>query len=111
MVIDGIADALSATSTCEVEGVGADVVELAQRLDELIVLSVLERKSESLTFVADDEAVETKELKFGIRSLGLRGSELGHSGIFVVEDFTGSKVLDAGVVGDVGDEKGVDLSG
>lgn len=109
MVVNGVSNALSTFSSKKGEFSKAEIVEVGCSVDNSAEVVHGNRYSEGGSVVANNEAADTTEH-------GAHGGIGGHlvlvnlsSSVLVIDYIFSIDVLDAGVVGDVGDEKRVNL--
>ena len=111
IVVDGVSDALAAFAPDERELSIAEVVEVGGSVDNGSEVVGGDGEAENTSVVADDEAADTAEHQVHAFVHGHFILVSLHSHILIIHDIVGVKVLDAGVVGDVGNEERVNLGG
>ena len=109
-MVNVVADTLSTFASEEYKFSVAEVVEVGGSVDNSAQVVYGDGKSEDSSVVADDETADTTEHKVhaGVKGhLVLVGL---YTNVLIIDDILGVEVLDTGIIGNIGDEEGVDLS-
>ena len=112
IVEDVISLTMSTRPTEDMEFTPSQIVEIPHRPSNNPIILMVQIKSKSGTIIGNNESSHTIEVDSGIVGVVIVGvSGRGSADVLVVEVGLGFEVLELRVVGDVGDEEGVDLGG